>query len=125
MREIKFRAWSQESKKMMDWNFIMSVNNLTKLLTLNHVDVMQFTGFTDSKGFEIYEGDILGEWNLIDGEMEMSMLQVYWCEKTGAWMLDASFKQDKSTGNLLSEELIGGGYEVIGNIYEEAKDNEC
>ena len=120
MREIKFRAWSQESKKMMDWNFIMSVNNLTKLLTLNHVDVMQFTGFTDSKGFEIYEGDIIAYY---DNEREL-IFQVYWCENTGAWMLDTSYKKDKSSYDLLSDELIFD-YEVIGNIYEEAKDNEC
>lgn len=59
-REIKFRAWSKETKKMMDWEFIKGHGNLNKLLTLNHVEVMQFTGITntDTKS-ELYESDII------------------------------------------------------------------
>ena len=58
-REIKFRAYSNESGKMMNWDFIKSVNNLTKLLTLDHVYVMQFSGLLDNNSKEIYEGDIV------------------------------------------------------------------
>lgn len=41
-REIKFRAWSKETEKMSDWDFIHSVRNLHKLMTLNHIELMQF-----------------------------------------------------------------------------------
>ena len=58
-RLLKFRAFSNETKKMMDWDFIKSVNNLTKLISLNHVDVSEFIGLHDKNGKEIYEGDIL------------------------------------------------------------------
>jgi hypothetical protein len=120
MKKIKFRYWDPFNEEM----YVCQDDNLegffkrVEILNRggNNLRVMQFTGFTDSKGVEIYEGDTLGEWNLIDGEMEMSMRQVYWCENTGAWMLDSSFKQEKSTGDLLSDELFFG-YEVIGNIY--------
>ena len=66
-RLLKFRAFSNETKKMMDWDFIKSVNNLTKLISLNHVDVSEFIGLHDKNGKEIYEGDILCEYRL-DGK---------------------------------------------------------
>ena len=69
-RLFKFRAFSNETKKMMDWDFIKSVNNLTKLISLNHVDVSEFIGLHDKNGKEIYEGDILCEYRL-DGTYRM------------------------------------------------------
>jgi hypothetical protein len=67
---LKFRAFSNETKKMMDWDFIKSVNNLTKLISLTHVDVSEFTGLHDKIGKEIYEGDILCNYRL-DGTYKM------------------------------------------------------
>ena len=45
-------------------------------------------------------------------------MQVYWCEIDGSWKLDHSMKQDKSNGDLLSEELSSFVYEITGNIYQ-------
>lgn len=58
-REIKFRAWNKVSKKMMLWEDINRFGNLNKLISLDHVIVMQFTGLKDKNGKEIYEGDVI------------------------------------------------------------------
>lgn len=40
---------------------------------------------------------------------------------SGAWRLDHSYKQNKSSGDLLSDELADFAYEITGNIYETTK----
>jgi len=58
MREIKFRAWDTLAKSglgtftPLDFDFVMPPLGA-------HVAWMQFTGLEDTKGAEIYEGDIL------------------------------------------------------------------
>lgn len=105
-REIKFRAWSKESNKMMNWYFIKSVNNLTKLLTLNHVEVMQFTGLTDKNGKEIYEGDVLkASDSIIEIEYKGRGFEGIYLNK------DEMFNSPIQNNNYLY-------WEIIGNIYE-------
>ena len=122
-REIKFRAFSKESNRMINWNSIKECKNLHKLMSLEHVELMQFTGLKDVNGVEIYEGDYLVDTfeDELSGEILESFLPVVWNTKTLQWCVDVSFKQD---GSYLEPVLGFFSHETLkvkGNIYEQKK----
>ncbi len=68
MKNIKFRAWDNEDKKMLKQTSTMSFNETGdkeksgynwEAYTRNMIEVMQFTGLTDTNDVQIYEGDIV------------------------------------------------------------------
>lgn len=119
--ELKFRSYNKETGIMYNWEYIRKVRNLSKIISLNHVVVMQFTGLKDCEGNDIYDGDTLIDVN-VDLEqgvkLEDTKQQVYWCEKYGCWNLDNTFVQDKKDGFMLYKELRDFKYKISGNIYE-------
>ena len=99
-REIKFRAWMLHDR-MFHWGLGQLEPNY------NNVScgaVMQYTGLTDKKGADIYEGDIVK-----DSFGGVSV--VSWCSNS------ASFYCKYSDDGLGMDEF-GSLLEVIGNIYE-------
>jgi len=90
--KIKFRAWSTINKHRMIFLENGSIKDLNDTETWK---VMQFTGFHDKNGKEIYDGDVL------KGGI-YSQYEVKWDSMDGGWNISQNANM----------------FEVIGNIYE-------
>jgi hypothetical protein len=116
VREIKFRAWNKDEKKMWGHD-LMHKNRLFALSDFlphqdflvipngKHIILMQYTGLKDKNGKEIFEGDILtnGKFNC----------QIYW--ENGQWRWQRLDANDSLYIYLLVNK---NKVEIIGNIYE-------
>lgn len=117
-REIKFRAWNKKNSKMVyqtQYAFLFTKNGITVdkynsyndydgLMAIDEPTIMQFTGLLDKNGKEIYEGDIVKDWQH-GGNSKVEWIRTSW--------------------QLVSPRNRWGAYcsrlnvlEVIGNIYE-------
>lgn len=101
MRDVKFRAWDKEGKRMIPSCSSMLSNGVFKL--------MQYTGLKDINGKEIYEGDIIA--HIPEGVLETKM-QIIWH--------DGSFYTAWADGcaSHVFNQIFGNHSKVIGNIYE-------
>ena len=118
MREFKFRAWNSMAKKMLHFGNPIAIaddvdrygvffESLEKKMYIGgKYENMQFTGFKDENGKEIYEGDIVS----IDSE---GIWYIYWEDNLARFVLR---KKNQKTKYFL--EVEGCFIRVIGNIHE-------
>ena len=100
MREIKFRAWDRNMKKIIYPSMGMA-NNLESWEILKLFDIiMQFTGLL-ANGTEIYEGDIMRFW---DADLRRVRYEKVYFEDGAFWVNGREGQKDWG--------------EKVGNIYE-------
>ena len=105
MRELKFRMWNEDTKKMsLDVHKWSTFN----ILIMARKILIQYTGLKDKNGVEIYEGDIYS-----DG-FKLRHEYIVWNNRF------ASFTgRSKAYDNCVNlSEDFAARIEVIGNIYE-------
>lgn len=121
MREIKFRAWDGENMNsefiIVDTAWMMNkevgcpVNAGFKNMQEQAENwiIMQYTGLKDKNGKEIYEGDIVKDWENID------LYEVVWNRRYACFELNRlTFGND--TGQEIDNSPLD--LEIVGNIYE-------
>lgn len=134
-REIKFKVWHKELKEMFwfdlmwgrsgrsgsGWLDVVKWGQEKKYSqvafgTDNRVDIdptecelMQFTGWVDKNGKDIYQGDLISE----NGS---SPYEVIWQFHAGKWIMQ-SFEEGRYYREM-AYDYAQRDYEVIGNVYE-------
>ena len=111
---IRIRAWSEELQRMYYDSEIGAYTGpgttLDRLLSNPHLKYMMGTGFKDSKGQVIYEGDII---RVASAPITGAVFQLLMADgKTSSWLLK------DSSGAVHSLPWPSKDTSVVGNIYQ-------
>jgi uncharacterized phage protein (TIGR01671 family) len=109
MREIKFRAWHESNKVMVNFDNAVLCRDVYQREFLAHLlngdfgDVlMQFTGLKDENGIDIYEGDIFGGFELEvlswDNQYQRYCIKIN--NRRAGWLTEFKSKHRKVIGNI-------------------------
>jgi uncharacterized phage protein (TIGR01671 family) len=115
MREIKFRAWEKNLKEIIPVHNIdfekKMINTDSAWRLFEEIELMQYTGLHDKNGKEIYEGDIVEDWDDGPGYWE-----VKWNSEYGCFYIFESHIWEKFYLDDMIAVIEEG--KVIGNIFE-------
>ena len=122
MREIKFRAWLKEERKMVNVetlfigiNRLCFGNSKTEDLffrDFEEVELMQYTGLKDKNGKEIYDGDIV----LVESGGTSTWYKTVIKFKEGAFI--ASLIDGEDYIYIFNRGFDSNDFEILGNFYE-------
>ncbi len=117
-RELKFRAWHKEYKKMIYQehgicNFFGDTSPVSDYgddEISEECEIMQFTGLKDKEGNEIYEGDI------IEFADHLHKAVVVYDKKFAAYLFESNNLEKKNNPDTAMH--WHDDLKIIGNIYE-------
>lgn len=116
MRQIKFRAWDNYTDKWMETaNLnIRMANGLPQLNgsagIIGGITIVEYTGLKDSKGAEIYEGDI------VNIPRVYFPCHIRYEEDQGGFIAEWKYVKKQNYVNLTCD--VAEHAKIIGNIYE-------
>ena len=135
MIKIKLKAWHIKEKRFIDLNgvdinfkgclnegeiYLIYEQGVLRPCPIEDIELLQFTGRTNKKGTEIYEGDILKSLHFIEGKRKHYLYhRVEWCDRLTGWQtISRDQKGTENNGNpQLWVYLKNTDCEVIGNIH--------
>lgn len=127
-REIKFRAWDGERMAYFDKgisfgglspSMMIGCDDDTEFDWDSPVSVMQFTGLKDKNGKEIYEGDVVDAFALMqDGKRYPTICIVKFQQNFACWYLEHVESGGEITIYSKQENNLNIYREVIGNIHQ-------